>query len=813
MKKILLLLLASIAVFPSFAQESYYWYKNSRQQLVLDKHRQYITVKSLSDADSVKKELNAIGIGYDEFKSVNYGTSFADSVNVYWSFLYLPDSIDEYTNPLISYSSPSYVLDNGKQVGISHLVYVLLKSKSDTVILEQLAGNLGAVILGENNMIPRLYTLSCTNASTYDALGVANALHATNLFEYAEPDIMGYEFFCVNDTYFSDQWALYNTGQSGGIPGIDINYCPARQITTGNSNVVVAVVDQGVELNHPDLTNMHALSYNADSGTSPSAVIGPHGTACAGIIGAEADNGIGVAGIAPDCPLMSISVDVTAPNSDPNIAAAFRFARNNGASVINNSWGGGAPSNTMEYAIDSAITLGRNGKGCVMVFATGYGNTSVSYPATNNNVIAVGAISPCGERKSPSSCDGETWGSNYGDELDVMAPGVLIPTTDLLGGSGINPNINLHPPQIGIPVINDYPNHDYTVWFNGSSAAAPHVAGVAALMLSVNPDLTAAKVARIIKGSAQKVGNYIYAYDTSHRFGSWHEEMGYGLVDAATAVAAAASDTAELYIRDNAADVGAEPYITSNAVNFSPDIKVKLLNGSEVTTMFGGTTYNVEVTIRNLSDNQVVFNPNKLLIRWVANNNNPVWKNSWTSPGTLCGVALGGIITSAAPARYPIIPVGGSCTITRQWVAPSIGGCIGPYYATPLHIVALVDDGGLTIGENDTIFPVEQFVKTNNNVAWHQYTLVLDNTAPAITSISPNPTSGQTTVSYRLGDTPRSGASLAVVTATGNRVLSVPVSDAEGSATLNLQSLVSGQYIVQLISAGEVLDAKPLVME
>ena len=92
----------------------------------------------------------------------------------------------------------------------------------------------------------------------------------------------------------------------------------------------------------------------------------------------------------------------------------------------------------IDDAIDNALTQGRNGLGTVVVFAAGNDNGGVSYPANSNSeIITVGALSPCGERKSPNSCDGETtWGSNFGAELDIMAPGVLIPTTDRQGNNG-----------------------------------------------------------------------------------------------------------------------------------------------------------------------------------------------------------------------------------------------------------------------------------------------------------------------------------------------------------------------------------------
>jgi subtilisin family serine protease len=94
----------------------------------------------------------------------------------------------------------------------------------------------------------------------------------------------------------------------------------------------------------------------------------------------------------------------------------------------------------------------------------------------------------------------------------------------------------IHPFSCGTKVSSDYTDQDYTVWFNGTSAAAPHVAGVATLILSVNPNLTALQVRNIIESTAQKVGGYSYQSTSAHPNGTWHQEMGYGLVNAYAAV-------------------------------------------------------------------------------------------------------------------------------------------------------------------------------------------------------------------------------------------------------------------------------------
>ena len=156
------------------------------------------------------------------------------------------------------------------------------------------------------------------------------------------------------------------------------------------------------------------------------------------------------------------------------------------------------------------------------------------------------------------SCDGEHWGSGFGPELDVMAPGVLIPTTDIIGNIGYNPDMPIHLKNTSVnnrKINSDFPNQDYTVWFNGTSAACPHVAGVAALILSVNPNLTGKQVHDIIESTTQKVRPDLYDYDiydydfysdgwvneipTDRPNGTWNWEVGHGLVDAYTAVFAA----------------------------------------------------------------------------------------------------------------------------------------------------------------------------------------------------------------------------------------------------------------------------------
>jgi subtilisin family serine protease len=173
------------------------------------------------------------------------------------------------------------------------LFYLKLNKAEDLNILENMAKENGITILGNDKYMPLWYLLSCSKESKGNAMQMANLFYESRLFASSQPDLMTDDRpLCVNDTYFANQWGLNNTGQSGGTTGMDIRYCQARNTTTGSSNIVIAVLDQGVMFNHPDLTNFSPYSFDTESDSSPSQVLGDHGTACAGIIGATANNNL-----------------------------------------------------------------------------------------------------------------------------------------------------------------------------------------------------------------------------------------------------------------------------------------------------------------------------------------------------------------------------------------------------------------------------------------------------------------------------------------------------------------------------------------
>ena len=211
--------------------------------------------------------------------------------------------------------------------------------------------------------------------------------------------------------------------------------------------IKVAIIDEGVDLNHPDLSTNLINGYDATNRSSAGHPSGDdaHGTACAGIVASVANNSTGTAGVAYNAKIMPIRIAYSFNyrgqsywnTSNSWIADGINWAVDNGANILSNSWGGGSPSNLITDAIDNAVINGREGKGALVLFAAGNANSAVSYPATLSQVIAVGASSMCDERKSPNSCDGEYWwGSNYGTDLDILSPGVKIYATDISGRNG-----------------------------------------------------------------------------------------------------------------------------------------------------------------------------------------------------------------------------------------------------------------------------------------------------------------------------------------------------------------------------------------
>ncbi|MCB0263073.1 MAG: right-handed parallel beta-helix repeat-containing protein [Calditrichaeota bacterium] len=367
--------------------------------------------------------------------------------------------------------------------------------------------------------------------------------HSTDVI-YAEPNFVYRGLFeaTVNDPLHPEQWAHKNTSQTldtdggqgdygfpttvTGTPGADMNVEAAWDVSTG-SGILIGIIDSGVDLDHPDLQGNIANSgwdaaeqdYNANDDDDFGN--GGHGTGVAGLAAAVGNNGIGVAGVAYDAQILPIRIfgDNGSSASLANIAAAIDTTWMWGADVLSNSWGGYGYSPTIAAAFNRAQTQGRNGKGCVILAASGNNDyhhyIDLQFPASLSYVIAVGATNMHDEKKNPGSGDGQFWwGGNYGSNLSVSAPTINY-TTDIAGIDGFDPS-------------------DYFSKFNGTSASTPNAAGVAALVLAANPNLTADEVKNILESTADNVD--IYPYDTPAANGDFNNRLGYGRVNAYAAV-------------------------------------------------------------------------------------------------------------------------------------------------------------------------------------------------------------------------------------------------------------------------------------
>jgi len=233
------------------------------------------------------------------------------------------------------------------------------------------------------------------------------------------------------DTYLDQEWHLRNTGQETGYTvGNDINVFPAWNISFGDPDVIVVIIDTGIDQTHPDLAgnvlprgNEDWDFGNDDKPQEPDDRDG-HGTAVSGIAAAVM-NDIGVRGVAPASRIMPLQVNLES-GYNQNRADAINYAvsRRNDFKrmVINCSW---ILSSGDFTAVHAAIQTAVNDN-IPVICAAGNSNTSpIYYPAKYSETIAVAAMAPCDElRKSPSTCDGEGWwGSSWGEDLDVAAPG------------------------------------------------------------------------------------------------------------------------------------------------------------------------------------------------------------------------------------------------------------------------------------------------------------------------------------------------------------------------------------------------------
>jgi type VII secretion-associated serine protease mycosin len=316
---------------------------------------------------------------------------------------------------------------------------------------------------------------------------VMQTLKADPVVEYAEPNVTFRTRFVVNDPRSADQKGL-------GMIGMG----KAWDITLGDPRVVIAVVDTGIDMTHPDLRDKLVPGFNVLSPGQPPQDDNGHGTHASGIAAAATDNRTGIAGTAPRCRIMPIKALNSEGGGDGfSVATGVVWAVDNGAHIINLSLGGEAPQETLERAIKYA--LARN---VSVIVAMGNESTNaLRYPASYPGVIAVGSVD---QTRNLSNF------SNYGKWMSVVAPGSQILST-------------MPMQSVYMTSAEGYMNeYDF---MDGTSMAAPMVAGVVALMKSRHPNLTPAEIKARLEGTARDLGAP-----------GFDERFGHGLVDAPRAI-------------------------------------------------------------------------------------------------------------------------------------------------------------------------------------------------------------------------------------------------------------------------------------
>lgn len=475
---------------------------------------------------------------------------------------------------LVNYASHVYQLkdDPGSRLYLTDQITIQFAASVTADAIAQITTPIGLQQVKPIAGVPNTFLFETTASAQENPLKIANRLMQRSEVLTAEPNIVvrTQAHYRPRDPIYAKQWHLNHNGGPDLAPNSHVSAEQAWDLTRGIRSVTIAIMDDAVDVSHPDFQGIGKIVAPRDFKENdflplPGDPDDNHGTACAGVATAE-ENGVGSVGVAPGCALMPIRT--TGFLDDQTIEEMFGWAVSKGASVISCSWGPASVyfplSLRQRAALTQAATTGRNGKGCVIVFAAGNANRptngSVNESGWPNNALS-GPTSWLGgftvhpdviTVAASTSLNRKAAYSNWGAEVSVCAPSNNAPPGVGLQETGYvftPPQIRGALPGLGIVTTDrvgatGYATDNIAIDFGGTSSACPLVAGVAALVLSANPDLTAAEVRQLLQQTADKIvdpnpdpqfGFRKGTYEASGRC-DW---FGYGKVNAAKAVQAA----------------------------------------------------------------------------------------------------------------------------------------------------------------------------------------------------------------------------------------------------------------------------------
>jgi len=365
-------------------------------------------------------------------------------------------------------------------------IVVELKSNTSTAAFGDLINSTGVIVVRRYRDY-KMYVLRVPAGTSVAEL--VTEYENSGLVESAEPNSRGKGgdgVVSFNDTYYSAQWHTKNVGKYSGVSGADIDAEAGWALTTGSRNIVVAILDTGLQKDHPEFIGRLVPGYDFVNDDDDPEADHPHGTHVSAILAANANNHFGTVGIDHHTLLMPLKVlDSTNSGYTSDLAAAIRYAADNYADVINMSLVGFKKRKVLTKAIKYARK-----KGVIMIACAGNDGEGTadpsykwSYPGAYKQTISVGLTNHRDQRVSYSST---------GPSLDVVAPGFFVPTAVHKGDPApMNPDDE----------INGF--GDYIAGFEGCSASTPVVSGIVSLMLSINPNLQYKKIRRILRNTAE----------------------------------------------------------------------------------------------------------------------------------------------------------------------------------------------------------------------------------------------------------------------------------------------------------------------